>query len=240
MKSKEYNSLLIIDFCNVTEWRHTKILYIQIWHDIFYSVAGRKRKFEFYCISKQDPKGRKFALIEDKNVIDEKKKFESTLPGSSEPFCVLPSEKESQKLWEYLQTSQKKFKSFLDHCSEGILSIEFMNEVVNNFNSVGLKFNQSANTWNSTISYNAPQLNSFEDYVYWDILNLFLLNNAEKVLPYVKLCRKCNKYYIAKKQIQSQKFCSKKCRLDWHNRERTKSGIAKMYKRNRHKQGLDQ
>ena len=237
MKSKEYKSLLVIDFCNITEWRHTKILNIQICHDIFYSVAGRNREFEFYCISKQDPKGRKFALIEDKNVIDEKKKFESKLPGK---FCVLPSEKESQKLREYLQTSQKKFKSFLDHCSEGILSIEFMNEAVNNFNSVGLKFNQSANTWNSTISYNAPQLNSFEDYVYWDILNLFLLNNAENVFPYVKLCGKCNKYYIAKKQIQNQKFCSTKCRLDWHNRKRIESGVARRYKRERRKQGKDQ
>jgi hypothetical protein len=203
MKSKEYKRLLVIDFCNVTKWRHTNILDIQIWHDIFYSVAGRKRGFEFYCISKQDPKGRKFALIEDRKVIDEKKKFESKLPGK---FCVLPSEKESEKLWEYLQTSQNKFKLFLDRCLEGNLCIEFMNEAVNNFNTVGLKFNQSANTWNSTISYSAPQLNSFEDYVYWDILNLFLLNIADHILPYVKLCRKCNKYYIAKKHTHIAVF----------------------------------
>jgi hypothetical protein len=237
MKSKESKRLLVIDFCNITEWSHTKIFDLQVWHDIIYSVRGRKRGFEDFCISKQDPRRRLFVLIEDQKFIDEKKKSEGKLPAK---FFVLRSANESEELWEYLQASQKKFKLFLDHCSEGILSIQFMNEAVNNFNSVGLKFNQSANTWNSKISYNAPQLNSFEDYVYWDILNLFLLNNAENVLPYVKLCRKCNKYYIAKRHIQNQKFCSEKCRFDWHNHERIESGVARRYKRDRRKQGLDQ
>ena len=204
MKSKKYKSLLVIDFCNVTEWRHTKILDIQIWHDIFYTVAGRKRGFEFYCISKQDPKGRKFALIEDKKVIDEKKKFERKLPGK---FCVLPSEKESEKLWEYLQTGQKKFKLFLNHCSEGSFDLKFINDILENFLNIGIQFDTSEKKWNPAIKYREPILYSFEDYVYWEILSLFFEREADQIFPYIKICSHCKKYYKAITLRKNQKYC---------------------------------
>jgi hypothetical protein len=207
VKSKEYKSLLVIDFCNITEWRHTKILDIQICHDIFYSVAGRNREFEFYCISKQDPKGRKFALIEDKNVIDEKIKFESGLPGSSEPYCVLPSEKESAKLWEYLQTSQNKFKLFLNHCSEGPFDLKFINDILGNFLKIGFKFVTSEKKWVPAVKYREPILNSFEDYIYWEILSLFFNKEADQIFPYIKVCNHCKKYYKARTLRKNQKYC---------------------------------
>jgi hypothetical protein len=207
MKSKENERLLFIEFCNVTDWRHTNILDIQIWHDIFYSVAGRKRGFEFYCISKQDPKKRKFALIEDKKVLNEKKKFESGLPGSSEPFCVLPSEKESEKLWEYLQTSQNKFKLFLDHCSQGSFDLKFINDILGDFLTIGIQFDTSEKTWSPALKHRPPILNSFEDYIYWEILSLFFNKEADQIFPYIKICNHCNKYYKAKTLRKNQKYC---------------------------------
>jgi hypothetical protein len=204
MKSKESKSLLVIDFCNITEWSHTKIFDLQIWHDIIYSVGGRKRGFEDFCISKQDPRRQLFVLIEDQKFIDEKKKSEGKLPPK---FIVLRSANESEELWEYLQASQKKFKSFLNHCSEGSFDLKFINDILENFLTIGIQFVTSEKKWVPAIKYREPILYSFEDYIYWEILSLFFNKEADQIFPYIKICNHCNKYYKAKTLRKNQKYC---------------------------------
>ena len=53
---------------------------------------------------------------------------------------------------------------------------------------------------------------------------------------YLGQCQECRKYFIATR-LNDQKFCSKKCRLDSHNRKRIESGEHARYKRDRKIQG---
>jgi len=52
----------------------------------------------------------------------------------------------------------------------------------------------------------------------------------------IKSCDNCSKGYIAKTK-RKQRFCSKKCRLTWHNRKRIESGEHARYKRERKEKG---
>lgn len=61
----------------------------------------------------------------------------------------------------------------------------------------------------------------------------FLLHNDRRKLNY---CEECHKFYISK-SVRKQRFCSKKCRLTWHNRIRIESGEHRDYKRKKRKEG---
>jgi hypothetical protein len=65
----------------------------------------------------------------------------------------------------------------------------------------------------------------------------FLLSPYRKKL---KKCNECNKFFIADKDINTQRFCCKKHRLAWHNRMRIESGEHAKYKRERKKAGRRQ
>jgi hypothetical protein len=49
-------------------------------------------------------------------------------------------------------------------------------------------------------------------------------------------CKNCNKYFISQTKRKAI-FCSKKCRQDWHNKERIKSGEHAKYKRKKRMEG---
>ena len=53
---------------------------------------------------------------------------------------------------------------------------------------------------------------------------------------YIRKCQYCDKYYISKTKRMS-KYCSDRCRLDFHNRKRIESGEAREYKRKKRQEG---
>ena len=52
----------------------------------------------------------------------------------------------------------------------------------------------------------------------------------------LKRCKKCMNFFVSK-TIRPSKFCSDKCRHDYHNRKRIDSGEAREYKRKKRKEG---
>ena len=50
------------------------------------------------------------------------------------------------------------------------------------------------------------------------------------------ICKNCNKYFISRTKRKT-KFCSKKCRQSWNNKERIKSGEHAAYKRKKRLEG---
>ena len=59
---------------------------------------------------------------------------------------------------------------------------------------------------------------------------------ADEKREYVRKCEECKRFYISKTR-RERKFCSDKCRLKLHNRERIKSGEHAAYKRKKRKEG---
>lgn len=60
---------------------------------------------------------------------------------------------------------------------------------------------------------------------------------ASQNLKKIKKCPSCGKFFVAKRARKDNKYCSPRCRLAFHNRERIKSGKAKEYMKNGRKMG---
>jgi hypothetical protein len=230
---------LFIDFCNITEWNHNDIILLQLNYNIVYSLKGIQKGFDFYCFSNRDPNKRYFALVEEQEVLDFKTKFESPLPSHLKPHVILPSEPESEKLFVYLKDSQNEVKSFIAKCSKGFPDSEFLDKMIKGFQHK-LFFEKSKDLWELKINYNVHHLRSLEDYVYWDIISLFISKKAAEIFTKIKKCKECEEYFIAKRNIKKQQFCSKQCNNRYNSKERTISGKAKEYRQKRRSNGLDQ
>lgn len=59
---------------------------------------------------------------------------------------------------------------------------------------------------------------------------------SERNRKLIHKCRMCRNFFLSKK-LGEHKFCSKKCRLSFHNRKRIESGEHARYKREGRKQG---
>jgi hypothetical protein len=77
------------------------------------------------------------------------------------------------------------------------------------------------------------RFNSYLNSLLGFSLSEFIINNDLRKL---KRCEECKHFYVSK-TIRSSKFCSDKCRLDFHNRKRTESGEAREYKRRKREKG---
>jgi len=209
MSSNWKKPLLIVDFCNITEWSHKKILNLQRKYRIVHTQAGEKDGFEKLCFPKEAKKKRQFALIDDKDLLDFKKSIEKGLPKTHRPFVILSSEKESQDLFKYLQKSQVLFKDVLRNIPDPVYAVEYANKVLNNLKGSGYKFDNLGKTWSPEFKYGPGYLNSFEDHVDWQIISIFLEKQAGNIFPYIKECERCNSFYIAKILRKDQKYCPK-------------------------------
>lgn len=67
-------------------------------------------------------------------------------------------------------------------------------------------------------------------------LNSFLDNNDRRLL---RLCKTCNVFYL-NKTIRKSYFCSDRCRINWHNEYRIKTGKSREYKREQRREGKQQ
>jgi hypothetical protein len=90
-----------------------------------------------------------------------------------------------------------------------------------------------------------PLLHKNEPLTFWDVLNYCVVKFAsdERSLKLFYKCEgeKCGKYFFAKRVKKRGKggirFCSSKCRLDFHNRKRIETGAHAAYKRRRRAEG---
>jgi len=90
------------------------------------------------------------------------------------------------------------------------------------------------------LTYGSPVPSSsdwHEKYISFMFNCLIKLLISKKNIQLIKLCIKCQKFYFAKTLRKEQRFCSKKCRLDSHNRRRIDSGEHAKYKRERKEAG---
>jgi hypothetical protein len=86
-------------------------------------------------------------------------------------------------------------------------------------------------TWKTGPEYpEFPYKHVFNNYLRWIIADSFerFLTNYD--LRQLKVCNQCNNFFISKTSKPS-KFCSAKCKNDWHNKKKIESGELKEYKR---------
>lgn len=72
-----------------------------------------------------------------------------------------------------------------------------------------------------------------EQFVAYSLTEFLLKHDRRKL----RRCEECNEFYISNTLKKEQRFCQRKCRQDWNNRERIKSGKAREYKARKRKEG---
>ncbi len=208
MSSNGRENLLIVDFCNIKFFDHKTILDLQKKHKIFYNEQGRKNGFETCCISKRDSKRRHFALIENQNVIEFKTELEKELPEWQKPFVVLPTDAINRDLFFHLKASQNEFEKFILGFPKGLYGVEYINKLVNDLmRFFGLRFKMTQQSSLPQFLYEASYLSTFEDYIYWEIVSLFLQLKSNEIFRSIKKCGRCMKFYQAVNKKRTKKYC---------------------------------
>jgi len=211
------HNFLLLDFCNLKEITHNSILNLQKKYKIIHSDDGDKRGYEDYCLSKQDSKSRRWALVEGNEI----QEFKNNMP---EGYVVLPSQKNGSEILRYLSNSQTEYNKFLSQCAAGHLDLVFINEIMQNLKHIGLKLEESSNKWSPSVTHGINHLMTFESYINWEILNLFFIH-AGPIFKRVQICnwQNCGKYFLHKRK--DQKYCSDTCSRDMrHDRFRKTKG----------------
>jgi len=89
---------------------------------------------------------------------------------------------------------------------------------------------EKSHQWSVTRNKNIP---SYARVLSEALANLFL---TPRSIKRIQQCVYCKQFFL-KTRLNSQKFCSDKCRLTWHNRRRIESGKAREYKRKKRAEG---
>ncbi len=229
MRTNGKENLLIIDFCNINNFDHKAIFDLQKKHKIFYHEQGGNNGSETCCFSKRDSKKRHFALIENQNVIEFKTELEKNVPEWQKPLVVLPKDAISRDLFFYLKASQDEFKKFIMGFPNGLYGIEYINKLANDLmRFFGLKFKMTKQSWLPQPLYEAPYLSTFEDYIYWEIVSLFLQLKSNEIFRSIQRCTRCKKFYQASNKNGNKKYCPECLRKNGHgtrmtNKKRTTS-----------------
>jgi len=225
--------MLLLDFCNIKEWGCSTVLDLYKKHKIIHSEWGKRDGFEKFCVSKyqsKSPLG--FAMVEaseiepwlsgDNGVSPSKWLGQSTL---------FPFDKRHSDIWDYLQLSQGEYRSFLDKCAKGTLDLNFINDIIEDFQSFqGLNFVlvKAEKEWETTFNFNKEFLKTIEGYIDWEIVSLFL-NKKPGVLRKIRKCAWCGTYFISTRQ--DQKYCDDKCSSTKRSHDFRKTGKHTEYMR---------
>jgi hypothetical protein len=211
MKGHKYQSFekfFLLHFCNIKELTHERILNLQKNHNVYFSGYGRKRGYDDFCRTRKDPEERFFYLIEDEDI-------RSKASNAPKGF-ILPSDKKSNDLLHGLKSSQKDYRHFLDKCANGNLDLNFMNKLLDDFqSSTAIKFVKSKNEWKPEFMYNEPHLWFFEDHLNWEILCWFFMREG-RIFNRVKKCKFCDSYFLFHRK--DQKYCADKCSSNYRGR----------------------
>ena len=218
---------LLIDFCNIKLWDVKALLELHKTHEIGY-VSGDfgKGPWSIHCRARLD-KSRCFCLTEDDNSRARHEEF----PDS----YILPSQPQFNELFELLKVSQNRYKKFLNKMMIKMdLDESFIQGTINVFENVKWSCIKTNNKWKPIVDYQPhPNFSNLETYIDLEIANIIVKERGNEIFPYIKKCEWCINYYPANTLNKNQRFCSDKCRQDWHNRKRIESGEHARYKRER-------
>jgi hypothetical protein len=203
---------LLMAFCSLKTLNHESILHLYIEHGIIHTVAGEKAGFETCCRSKHDDLARFFVLLENADTLRLKKDLELNMEPNRKPFICLPSEKESEELWNFLRQSQQEYLQFLKQANKSNLDLKFINRLIARFGTIGLRFEKSRSEWFPKIAYTSPYLPTIEDHIDWELLSICLHPGAPEIFHFIKQCDFCGKLYTANVIRKDQRFCSGPCR----------------------------
>ena len=209
--------MLLLDFCNIKEWTSEAALKLYKTHRIIHSEWGERDGFEKFCASKYQPKSPLvFALVEA-NEIEPWLSEDSENPSPSEWMgmpILFPSNPGYSQIWRSLQFSKEQFYiPFLDKCSEGILDLNFVNDLLEDFQTtqdIQFLVTETKETFfRPQFSMNNEYLKTIEDHIDWEILSI-VLNQPEfskKLTQLLRRCVKCNKYFLASRNNKDFKNC---------------------------------
>jgi len=233
--------MLLLDFCNIKEWTCSTVLGLYKKNRIIHSEWGVRDGFEKFCVSKYQPKNPLgFAMVaadEFESWLSEDDDIISPSQWLGRPI-LFPSNPDHSQIWGRLQLSKEEFYApFLDKCSEGVLDLYLVNDLLNDFQKIGFSLasptqENDARDFETGIAWNfkAKYLETVEDYVSWEILSLFL-NKKAGILKRVHKCEwpECGAYFMKKRK--DQKYCSDSCSSSMRSARWRKTGKATEYMR---------
>jgi len=234
---------LLIDFCNVKKWDLSTILSLyekySIQKDSEDDLIQKEYKIRD-CNTRHDSQ-HTYCLIENNR--------SKNLQNHSPETFVLPSQIEFQKLYEYLEQSQTKYRRFLDSCIKGNLDLADLNNLIRNINTSEPMFFDNPKQfsrkikkrerefikWNPVI-YLMGNGKCIEDAIESEIIHRFLRREGN----YFSKIRRCNylacqKYFKAERATTAKYCPGDQCRYSYNNLMKKQTGYSKKYQANARK-----
>lgn len=215
-RQPEIIRLLLVDFCNVREWNPETLrkLYKQ------YFISNDIDHPGHFCVTRHAP-------IKEKFYFD-----------GPDPEKVAD---EVDQLAKYLERSQNEYREFLDQCIKAdsvALLIPFIEKHAYALRGITIGLSPQSDVqfgpdadekkrhqrdWNLDIELgvNEESRNTVEDWIDLELINIFMKRRGA-VFSKIRECPFCKTYFLANRP--KQEFCSKKHRLDFHNRKYKLSG----------------
>ncbi|MCD6294269.1 MAG: hypothetical protein J7M20_04965, partial [Deltaproteobacteria bacterium] len=176
--------MLILDFCNITEWSPSTVLDLYKKNGVIHSRQGAHDGFEKYCLSNRGPKSLVFLLVKASEIgpwLSEDNEIVSLAKWLRVHCALSPFNDGYSEIWRHLQQSREEFYApFLDKCSKGDLDLDFINDILADFQEIGfsMAFSGQPDKWDSksgiTWHFRDDYLETLEDHINWEILSNFL------------------------------------------------------------------
>jgi len=194
----------LLDFANLEEINYQSMeAYIKK-HNIFFTVGGQEKGGERAVIIDKNKRRYYFSFDKMEFFNEEEKKL-----------WYLPSTESEKILAEMLKAIRKKYRDFLDSCIGGKPDIDFINDLIAQFEAGDLKAVQVDNFKFAFDLQLTPQ--NFEQYI--DAFEILypIWRGEDETFAKIKKCKFCRKYFYA--ISLKSKFCELKCRNAFNYRK---------------------
>jgi hypothetical protein len=231
----------MVDFVNLNFQGDTTVAFIrgQEEFDLFcrkyaipycFNVDGKLYK---YCMSRLNPdKVFMFNHLSEKTIDIYHKKSKKYTSYA----IVNPSEYSNceMHLWDCLDMFQTQLRWFFYECrNTSSMSVHLLNakfDLVSSLEGIeDIHFSSSSDEWNPNFMF-VPKLHYIEDVINYSCILSNIVNKTGNLFSKVRQCENCENFYISTSSLS--RFCSVKCRNNYHYKNRLTSQIEKAEKQN--------
>lgn len=217
--------LLLLDFCNISEWNAEAISNLYKKYSIIHTKTGEELGSENFCSTKHKPKWRYYFRDED---------VDFSLGPKTNEFYFSPSRSEFDEVFLMLEGSQSEYRVFLESCIADRFDLQFINE---RMARMPAQFTFGPiDYWIPEIYPRTPYLPDLESSIDWEIISVVYAQKGPRVFGKLRKCKICGSFFIYKNITKMH--CGRKCiAASYRMRNREK---IRAYKRRRWAEGKDQ
>jgi hypothetical protein len=217
--------LLLLDFCNISEWNAEAISNLYKKYSIIHTKTGEELGSENFCSTKHKPKWRYYFRDED---------VDFSLGPKTNEFYFSPSRSEFDEVFLMLEGSQSEYRVFLESCIGDRFDLQFINERMVRM-PAQFTFGPK-DYWIPEIYPRTPYLPDLESYIDWEIIRVVFAQKGPQVFAKLRICRYCKSFFVYPRRTRM--YCNDRCKAAYHRM--VKREEIRAYKRGRWAEGKDQ